>query len=60
MEEQDDSLAEHAHCNIVISTQSVALSYTDLYSTLNFVNESNYKKIAMQCMPYPTHATSTA
>jgi hypothetical protein len=36
---------------LLISTQSVAFSYTDFYTTLYFVNQRNYKTLAMQ-----THA----
>jgi hypothetical protein len=32
----------------LISTQSVAFSYTDFYTTLYFVNQRNYKTLAMQ------------
>jgi hypothetical protein len=46
------SLCEHVLCNLfffpLISTQSVAFWYTDFYTTLYFVNQRNYKTLAMQ------------
>jgi hypothetical protein len=33
---------------LLISTQSVAFSHTDFYTTLYFVNQRNYKTLAMQ------------
>jgi hypothetical protein len=33
---------------ILISTQSVAFWYTDFHTTLYFVNQRNYKTLAMQ------------
>jgi hypothetical protein len=50
------SLSEHVLCDwkhfsLLISTQSVSFWYNDFYTTLYFVNQRNYKTLAMQ-----THA----
>jgi hypothetical protein len=45
------SLSEHAQkifFFLLISTQSVAFSYTDFYTTLYFVIQRNYRTLAMQ------------
>jgi hypothetical protein len=45
------SVTQNTFFPLFISTQSVAFSYTDFYTTLYFVNQRNYKTLAM-----PAHA----
>jgi hypothetical protein len=47
--------------SLLILTQSVAFWHTDFYTALYFVNQQNYKTLAMQThTPKPTRATSMA
>jgi hypothetical protein len=41
------------HFSLSISTQSVEFWYTDFYTTLYFVNQRNYKTLAMQAHAFP-------